>query len=158
LHESQTLEGGGEKKTPGKYIGKMLSQHFSINIFLRRVVSTFFERSSTFLWGVSSTFFNIFHKNVDQHFLKMLQHFSEKKSTFFSLLPPSAFFPDRFLHLPLQPAAHDSGGRRHEPLRDGAELAVRQHVGGRAWPRPAGGEGGGSGRGRRPKVEEEKKC
>jgi hypothetical protein len=45
---------------------KMLNQHFSekscINIFREKTLD------STFLRNVSSTFFNIFHKNVDQHF------------------------------------------------------------------------------------------
>jgi hypothetical protein len=50
-------------------------------------------------------FINIFHKNVDQHFLKMLQHFSGKKSTFFLFFHLRPFFPDRFLHLHLRPVA-----------------------------------------------------
>jgi hypothetical protein len=53
------------------------NQHFSekscINIFREKTLD------STFLWNDSSTFFNIFRKNVDQHFLKMLLHFSGKK-------------------------------------------------------------------------------
>jgi hypothetical protein len=65
----------------------MLNQHFSeksyINIFREKMLD------STYLRNVSSTFFNIFHKIVDQHFLKMLQHFSGKNQNFLPFLPPS---------------------------------------------------------------------
>jgi hypothetical protein len=69
-------------------------------------------------------FINIFHKNVDQHFLKMLQHFSGKKINFFSLLPPSALLPRPLP--PPSPPAGGSGGQQREPGRDVAELAGRR--------------------------------
>jgi hypothetical protein len=77
------------------------NQHFSeksyINIFREKMLD------STYLRNVSSTFFNIFHKIVDQHFLKMLQHFSGKINIFYP-----------FFHLRTA-----TGGRRGAPARAG---------------------------------------
>jgi hypothetical protein len=64
----------------------------NVSTFLENVVTFFNENiEPTFFWKdlyqhfsrenvrfniFSERFINIFHKNVDQHFLKMLQHFS----------------------------------------------------------------------------------
>jgi hypothetical protein len=96
----------------------MLSQHFSTHIFREETLD------STFLWDVSSIFSNILHKNVDQHFLKMLQHFSGKNQHFFS---SSNFGPSSSTA-----SSAFTSGRRREPGHDVAELAGRQHVGDRA--------------------------